>query len=106
MTDSVMDRVRQRLQDRLAEISEDLNRLEARNADRLEEWQQARQAAAEDGAEPAGPGDAARPSEEPEASEEEDESRIEAKRRTDALIEQLERTRPESMQDLEVRLRG
>jgi hypothetical protein len=92
-----MDRVRQRLQDRLAEISEDLRKIEAKNAERLERWQEARETTPETEAEPA---------EVPVTSEEDDETRIERKRRTSALIEQLELARPEGMEDRGVRFRG
>jgi hypothetical protein len=92
-----MDRIRQRFQDRLAEISEDMHRLEAKTTERLEQLQEAREATSETEAEPV---------EVPITSEEDDETRIERKRRTSALIEQLELVRPEGMEDRGVRFRG
>ncbi|GAB3410433.1 hypothetical protein [Flindersiella endophytica] len=98
MTNQEMQRALQRLQDQLADVSEDMHQLGRENAARLEAWQLARQAAAENEAD-----------QEPEAaetSEEGDEVRIEAELTTSALIELLERARPESAPDREVRLRG
>jgi hypothetical protein len=106
MTNPEMDRVRQRLEHRLAEVSEHLHKLEAKNAEQLEKWQQAREAALEN---EAGAGQLSEPFEpEPDESEasDEDEIRIEAKLSTSALLEQLELARPKSMENRGVQFHG
>lgn len=93
-----MQRALQRLQDQLGAVSEDVHRIEAENAERLEAFQLAWQEAEEDEAE--------QEPEAPEPSEDGDETRIEAELTTSALFELLERARPESVPDREVRLHG